>query len=110
MRDLYYLDILGGSLLDLLEASFYKQDPIKSMDDKYTLRVELPGIKEKDLELTFYDGELKIKHYKGDNRQLYIGDNVDEDNISATLEDGILTVTFPKKNKSTVKTIKISKP
>ena len=114
MRDFYFLDIFGETLLDLIDSK-YCEKKLKEDSDKYSLRVEVPGIKEKDLRLTFEHGTF---HLGVDPKYdptlaattLYIGDNVDEDNISATLEDGILTVTFPKKNKSTVKTIKISKP
>ena len=109
MRDFYFLDTLGESLLRVLEANAYKYPYITYDEKKYTLRLEMPGVKEKDLTLSFSYESLKIKLADGGSKNLYIGDNVDEDNIAATLEDGILTVTFPKKS-SAVKTIKISKP
>jgi HSP20 family molecular chaperone IbpA len=89
MRDFYYLDMLGNTLLDILEANFYKTYPITYNDNNTVLKLEMPGVKEKDLELTFSKDSLRLKLKQGDPKTIYIGEYVDEDGITANLEDGI---------------------
>lgn len=108
MRSLWF-DVLGESLLDALEHSYMIRNPIKSESDRYVLTQELPGVKEKDLNLTFEKGWLRVASPRGDPYNLFIASDVDDEKITAHLEDGILTVIFPKKSSSAVKTIKISK-
>lgn len=111
MRSLYW-DTFGEAILDVLdviEKGYTHRNPIKYEKDKYVLTLELPGVKEKDLELSFEKETLRIKSPRGDPYRLYIGSDIDDEKITATLEDGILTITFPKKQSSSVKTITISK-
>jgi HSP20 family molecular chaperone IbpA len=108
MRD--WLDFMEGTLLDILAKNYLKYQPIQVKDNKYVLTLELPGIKEKDIKLTFRNFNVILTAPNGLNNYLYIGEDVDEDNITATLEDGILTVILPKKPISQGKTIKITRP
>jgi HSP20 family protein len=79
------------------------------------LTAELPGITEKDVEISIAEGMLTIRGEKrqehdektGDyhlsersygsfTRSLRLPENVDEEHIEATVEKGVLTVTIPK--------------
>ncbi len=94
---------------------------IKDDGDKYLLEVELPGIDKKDVDVSLENGYLTIKasvqnsfngndeekqnkkfihrerFYGVSSRSYYVGD-VDKKTINASLENGILTVSFPKEN------------
>ncbi len=95
-------------------------------EDNYTLMAEVPGIKEKDIDLEIKDGLLTLKghtdesHEKEENqyrmrefsrrsfeRSFRIGEGVDQDKISAKLENGVLTVSLPKKEEAKPKTVKV---
>lgn len=76
-------------------------------DDNYYARVELPGVKKKELSLDLNDGTLLVgfeRESKSEEneespvwkRAITVPDGVDATKVSAKLEDGILTVTLPK--------------
>jgi HSP20 family protein len=73
---------------------------------------ELPGLEQKDVELTLSDGVLKLAGEKKSEsegalyserwhgqfrRSLRIGPEVDADKVSASFKNGVLTVTLPKR-------------
>lgn len=87
-------------------------------DGNITVKAELPGLSEDDVDVTFADGVLRIagektqetedqdenrefyvseRAYGRFERQLPIGREVDEDNIDAAFKNGVLTITLPKK-------------
>lgn len=87
----------------------------KLADDHYRITIELPGVDEKDMELTVHDGvvtvqgEKKSEHEeKGDtwyfserqygsfSRSFRLPPDADETKVNADLKDGVLTVTVPK--------------
>ncbi len=95
-------------------------------EDGYTLTAEVPGIKEKDIDLEIKDGLMTLKghteesqekeenHYRmrefsrrSFERSFRIGEGVDPDKISAKLENGVLTVVLPKKEEAKPKTVKV---
>lgn len=107
MRD--FFDTIN-SFIDIT----YNYATVKELTDKFVLKVEVPGATEEEVNITFEGGTVIIKYPRGDPKDIYnfssyISENVDEDNINATLKNGILELSFPKKDKSSVKTIKISK-
>lgn len=95
------------------ESAFMKTD-IKETDKEYALDVEMPGYEKKDIALNFESGYLTIsakKDVKDENskyirreravscsRSFYMGD-VDEKQIKAKYENGVLFVTIPKERK-----------
>lgn len=91
------------------ESTFMKTD-ISQTDKDYVMEVEMPGFDKKDIELKFESGYITISAKKqADNdvkyirreravscsRSYYMGD-VDETQIKAKYEHGVLTVTIPK--------------
>lgn len=99
---------------------------IQDSDKEYTIEAELPGVKKEDIDITIHDGRLNLSVKKEESieeenknyihrerrssqmaRSILLTDAEDE-GIQAKLEDGVLTVTVPKKEeKDTSKRIMI---
>jgi len=96
----------------------FAEVPAVDMVDKegaYEITAELPGMDEKDVEVTLAEGGLTIKgekqeekeekrkdyylherHFGSFERLIRLPEGVDTDRIEATFKRGILTVTLPK--------------
>lgn len=99
---------------------------IKETNTEYTVMVDVPGVPKEKININLEDGYLKIsteteKEEKNDaenwirrerysasqSQEIYIG-NVKEENIKASMKDGVLTIIIPKEEKAPVgKTINI---
>ncbi|WP_119015628.1 Hsp20 family protein [Anaeroplasma bactoclasticum] len=92
-------------------------------DTSYTVTADLPGVEKENIKVGFLDGVLTItakKDYPKDHnkylihersfmnmkREINFGD-VEEDTISAKLNDGVLTIVIAKEPKRMEKTIEI---
>lgn len=75
--------------------------------EHYYVKTELPGVKKADVTLAYEDDTLKLSASRqvktGGNEQsvsysrsVRVPDGVQRDGISASFEDGVLTVTLPK--------------
>ena len=93
-------------------ASRWPDVHVESAGDEYRVSVDLPGVEQQDVELSFHDGTLSVKaqrktaqtnarysaRWSGSfERFVELGEDVDADRIKATLKNGVLTVTLPKK-------------
>jgi len=95
-------------------------------DGEYELSVELPGLDEKDIELTLTDRSLVLKgekkaekesddkdyhfserSYGSIRRQFVLPENVDRDAMKAQFTKGVLKVTLPKTAESKEKSRRI---
>ncbi len=104
-----YEETSAGSLM---------QTDVKDMDDSYEITMNLPGIKKEDVKAELKDGYLTISASTAANndekdsngryirrerrsgsfsRSFYIGSEVTQEEIKAKFENGILTMTVPKK-------------
>ena len=91
---------------------------------EYAVKAEIPGLSEKDIELTWHEGVLSIKgekkeekEEKGKNRyykecsygsfhrSIPMGDNVEWEKAKAKYKKGVLSVTIPKKETTPNKTV-----
>jgi HSP20 family protein len=96
---------------------------LKETDGEYRVLAELPGMDEKDVDVSFRDGVLTIRGekraeasdrdrtvserwYGRFERSLALGD-VDEGKASARFDKGVLTVTLPKSAKAQDRTRRI---
>jgi HSP20 family protein len=85
---------------------------VRENDSQFKVCAELPGLEEKDVEVTFADGVITLKGEKrmedeptlyserwagSFERQIVLGDAVDPDNVKATFKNGVLTVILAKK-------------
>jgi len=110
------------------EKSWAPAFDISENDKEYIVSAELPGIDEKDLDVTISGGMLSVKgekkqekEEKGEtyhriertygsfHRSFRIPDAVQEDKVDATYKNGILKLVIPKSEGSGVKKIKIKK-
>lgn len=101
-----------------------------SSDNAYTISIELPGVNEDDISVTAENGMISIKgekkterEEKGDTwyfserqfgsfqRSFSMPADADEAAVNATLKDGVLTVTVPRKapKAKEAKKVKISR-
>jgi HSP20 family protein len=95
--------------------------------DNFSIRVELPGMKREDIEVTLQDGALVItgerkeekvtegtavhrqeRYYGKFSRALTLPTAVAGDKVKAQYKDGILTVTLPKAEEAKPKAISVS--
>ena len=107
-----HLDTFKGNAGELMRTD------VKENKDSYELQMSLPGIEKKDIKASLKDGYMTInastaadnkekdeeghyirrERYQGSvSRTFYVGEAVKEEDIKAKFENGILTLTVPKK-------------
>lgn len=98
-------------------ANLMKTD-VKEIGDKYQLEMEVPGFAKEDISIELRDGYLNISAKKSNNndekdndgniirrerysgscsRSFYVGDNIKQEDIKASYNNGELIITLPKK-------------
>lgn len=95
--------------------------PVDLYEDKdnATVRAELPGINRDDIQIELVDGSLTIKATRrtgeGDEatatdytRVITVPDTVQIDQVTASSENGVLTVTLPKRAETKPRKITIA--
>jgi len=128
-------DVFTG--FDRLLRDFYREDGgfetrpaanVDEQDGKVTIRVDVPGLSEKDVRVDFHDGVLSIaatravqapEGYEARSRErapfqvsrsYSLGDGFDPEKTTAEIRDGVLTVTVaraapPQKKSITIKAV-----
>ncbi len=118
-----------GEEKDLISSSWAPAVDIYEKDNELILTAEVPGINEKDIEISLEDNTLSIKgerkfekETKEENfhriersygsffRSFSLPANIDQEKIQAEHENGILRITMPKKAELKPKLIKVLKP
>lgn len=106
--------------------SFIPGIDISETDNQYRISAELPGMKKEDIAVNLEKGRLTISgersfekedegetyhrvesQYGSFNRSFQLPDNVDEESIDATYEDGVLKIAVNKSEKEVKKQIEI---
>ena len=83
---------------------------VADMGDVYTAELELPGFSKKEIKLTSLNGALSICAENKKRRKkfkIHLTKDVAEECIFSKLENGLLTITMPKKEVSEGKVIPI---
>ena len=100
---------------------------IKELDNSYEMDVELPGFDKKDINVSYNDGYVTVSANKEEkqeeekdgkkyvrrerscscSRSYYVGE-VQEQDIKAKYENGLLTVVIPKEQPKKIETHNIS--
>lgn len=99
----------------LISGGFVPRVDVSENDKQVTVKAEVPGLDEDDLQLSFMKGVLTIygekraehedkgsryhrieRAYGSFRRSVEMPCEVEEDNISATFKKGVLTVVLPK--------------
>ena len=130
MHDLFDSFLEGFSLEPFdagrFVATFNPKLEIKESDKEFTISAELPGLDEKDIEVTLegdvlaIKGEKKEEHeekkagyygsersYGAFQRSIVLPDTIDAGNLKAESKKGVLKITLPKKPEAQVEKKKI---
>jgi HSP20 family protein len=101
---------------------------VRELKDKYVIDMDLPGVDEKDIEVNVKNHVLTVtarhseeaeKEETGNyiirerrkfnfSRKFTLGDDVDDDNVNANFDCGVLAVELPKRPKEEPRQIKIN--
>lgn len=95
-------------------------------EDAYRITIELPGVAEKDIDLSVQDGVVTLKgekrsekeesgetwffserEYGSFSRSFRLPPDADEGGVDAHLKDGVLTLTIPKRVKAAPEEAKV---
>ena len=119
-----------NSLNSLLNEAFgyettnMMRSDIKKEDGNYVVEIEMPGVKKEEISLSLEKGYLNVavkqakkqegveyvlnERVRGEySRNYYLGDGFVEEDIRASLSDGILRLVFPQVKKAEKKVISI---
>ncbi len=124
LMDFEPMRTLGGAIPGRIMES--ARADVSETESKYEISVELPGIDEKDIELSISDGLLTLKAEKKEEREekkkdyhltersygsvrrsFRIPEGVATDKIKAAFSKGVLEVTLPKTKEAKAKQRKI---
>jgi HSP20 family protein len=121
--DLFDTFFNGGSSLRTRPA-WHAPTSVWEENDRFHIELELPGVKQEDLELTFEKGSLSItaerkapegertnwhdeRGYGKVTRLVSLPESADTENIEAELVSGVLHVSVPKKPEAQPKRIEV---
>ena len=113
--DLFGDDFFGDDFFKPEKNTLMKTD-IKETDNSYILDIDLPGYKKEDIKVELNDGYLLIhahtsnevkdekkgkfvrrERFTGEcSRSFYVGEDIKEDEITASFKNGILNLEVPK--------------
>ena len=108
--DFFRVPMLGSGLAG---AMTWPSLEVKETDEEVRVTAELPGMSEKDVELSVQDGMLTIsgekkseqqdrdrgwseRSYGRFERRIALPDGADENKCEASFRDGLLTIRMPK--------------
>lgn len=115
-------DPFFADFFDFPRANFGKMNnilktDIKETDKQYELQIEMPGVDKQNVNLELKDGYLIVstehkqeneeklengayirreRSYGSSSRSYYVGKQIKEEDISASLDNGILNIIVPK--------------
>ncbi|MDW9531678.1 Hsp20 family protein [Sinorhizobium meliloti] len=112
-------------LFDDAFAGGWPSVEVSDRDKEIKVTAELPGLDEKDVELSLSDGVLSLRgekraetedqenqfserYYGRFERRIALGYEVDESKVNATFRNGVLTVTLPKTEQAQSKAKRIA--
>jgi HSP20 family protein len=117
---------LGRFNEGLFERDFSPSLDVVEANDEYLVQVDLPGVAKKDLDISVADNVLTIKGEKHESnekngkvyrketwagtfqRTISLPHGVDSTKIDARMQDGVLTITLPKREEAKPRQIAVS--
>ena len=119
-RSLFQMPSFNVPDLRVGDVALVPQVDVKEDDKAITVTAELPGLTEKDIEVTLEDGVLTLKGEKREEktdaaakiterrygrfmRSFRLPDGIDEDKVAASVDKGVLHITVPKNPKAAPK-------
>jgi len=97
-------------ILEDNDIEYIMNKEISEHENKYIIILEVPGMNSKHIDITAENDRLQIigKNNTRSIKKIYnIDDNIDIDNITAKVIDGILEIELPKISPKRYKKIKI---
>ncbi|MBN2737184.1 MAG: Hsp20/alpha crystallin family protein [Spirochaetales bacterium] len=127
INDLFDMDRFPGNT-GLFDRNFSPKIDVVENDQNFVVNCELPGLEQKDLDVSIASNVLTLKgtkkghHEDGKKGQFYkketwsgsfqrtlsLPTSVDANKIQAELKNGILTITLPKKEEAKAKQISVN--
>lgn len=114
-KELYreVLDGMENNLEEFFAPAFSEMDPVQvgEKENYYQINIDLPGVKRSDLDIEIKEDSLFIdairkdefesegayeRNYGKFSRSLRLPTNVNQEQVEASLEDGILRILLPK--------------
>jgi HSP20 family protein len=107
------LGLWGGRLLSGFQVPAIRAD-VRETKESFIVEAELPGVKKDNVQIVCQEGVLTIsvkaeeqaehqeegylrrERFTGEAERSFAIRNIDETNITAKMEEGVLTVTLPK--------------
>lgn len=121
------MDEFFNDVVNTRDNSFVPGIDISETDNQFLISAELPGMSKDDIDVSLDNGRLSISgerkfeqeeegktfhrvetRYGSFNRSFQLPDNVDEESINATYEDGLLNISIDKAEDKVKKKIEIS--
>jgi len=100
---------------------------VEEQDEHYVLRADLPGVAQKDIDVSVHNGVLTLSAHREDaeskegkkrwhherrfgqvTRRFNLGPAIDATKIEAAYENGVLTLSLPKREESKPRQIPVS--
>jgi len=123
-RDLFGWEPFYGGASQAFTPTF----EVKETSDQFVVRADVPGVEEKDIDISLHNGVLSItgsrasaqrtegdayyvheRQYGSFSRSFALPDTADGEKIDATLTSGVLTVTIGKRAEAKPRKIAFSK-
>lgn len=123
--DLFNRPISDFDLFNTKDIVDNLQVDIKEFSDHFEVVADLVGVKKEDIKLDYEDGVLTIsashhvdtnkneegyilqERQEGEYTRSFVIEDIDEDAISATFDNSVLTITLPKKQVKSKKAIEV---
>lgn len=98
-----FTNFLGLPEQSTEKASYRYEETIRRDDAGYTIQAVLPGVSKDQLEIELQEDTLRLSKVGKQLRSYALPKDVDAENISAELIDGILTLRVPLKKPPSIK-------
>lgn len=110
----------------LFDRSFSPSLDVVEQDDEFAVTVDLPGVSEKDIDITVANNVLTIRGEKSEEqeedgryyrketwsgtfqRTVSLPNTVDADKVEASMKNGVLTVHLPKREEAKPRRISVN--
>ncbi len=121
------MDEFFNDVVNTRKDSFVPGIDISETEDQFLISAELPGMNKEDITVNLENGRLSISgerqfeseekgktfhrvetKYGSFNRSFQLPDNVDEESVKATYENGLLNISIDKAEDKVKKQIEIS--
>ena len=121
------MDEFFNDVVNTRDNSFVPGIDISETEDQFLVSAELPGMNKEDINISLDNGRLSITgerkfeekeegktfhrvetRYGSFNRSFQLPDNVDEESITASYENGLLNISINKSEDKVKKKIEIS--